>query len=75
MTLLVPTLRLFAAAAGLGLLAGSLTPVLAQTPADGGPTPTSPSAVPIDGGASLLLAAGAAYGLKRLRKNRRPKPE
>ena len=55
------------------LLAGSLTPVLAQAPADGGPAPTTPSAVPIDGGASLLLAAGAAYGLKRLRDGRRAK--
>ena len=74
MKIILPTLRLFAAAAGVCLLAGSLTPVLAQAPADGGPTPTSPSAVPIDGGASLLLAAGAAYGLKRLRSSRRSRP-
>ncbi|HEX8429137.1 PID-CTERM protein-sorting domain-containing protein [Hymenobacter sp.] len=47
------------------LIAGSLR---AQGPGSGGPTPT---AVPIDGGASLLLAAGAAYGLRRLRKLRR----
>lgn len=40
----------------------------AQGPGSGGPTPI---AVPIDGGASLLLAAGAAYGLNRLRKMRR----
>lgn len=26
--------------------------------------------VPLDGGATLLLAAGAAYGLKRLKQNR-----
>lgn len=26
--------------------------------------------VPLDGGATLLLAAGAAYGLKRLKDNR-----
>jgi hypothetical protein len=43
----------------------------AQTPADGGPAPTGPTPIPLDGGASLLLAAGAAYGLKRLRKNKR----
>ena len=73
MTSFIPTLRLIAAAAGVCLLAGSLTPVLAQTPADGGPAPTSPTAVPLDGGASLLLAAGAAYGLKRLRGARRAK--
>jgi hypothetical protein len=40
---------------------------LAQ-PGSGGPGPgNSPTSVPIDGGASLLLAAGGAYGLKRLR--------
>ena len=39
-----------------------------------GPAPSStqaPAAVPIDGGASLLLAGGAAYGLRRLRQLRR----
>ena len=43
-------------------------------PTTGGPTPGTqqPAAVPIDGGVSLLLAAGAAYGLRRLR-NRRAK--
>ena len=47
----------------------------AQTPATTGPTPSAPLAdptqVPIDGGASLLLASGVAYGLKRLRAQRR----
>ncbi|MBF9142844.1 hypothetical protein I2I01_14435 [Hymenobacter sp. BT439] len=56
------------------LLAGGLAPVLAQ-PGSGGPgpgTPVTPATdVPLDGGASLLLAAGAAYGLKRLRQSRR----
>ena len=33
---------------------------------DPGPDPT-----PIDGGLSLLLAAGVGYGAKRLRKNRK----
>ncbi len=33
-----------------------------------GPTPQAPAAVPLDGGASLLLAGGAAYGLRRLRQ-------
>lgn len=45
---------------------------LAQ-PGSGGPspgTPANPTAVPIDGGISLLLAAGGAYGLKRLRQRR-----
>ena len=41
---------------------------LAQ-PGSGGPTPGGPTAtaIPLDGGASLLLAAGAAYGIKKLR--------
>jgi hypothetical protein len=33
-----------------------------------------PTAVPIDGGASLLLAAGAALGIRRLRRTRRRGP-
>lgn len=51
---------------------------LASAPASAqvaGPTPTTPApdptAVPLDGGASLLLASGVAYGLKRLRARRR----
>ncbi|MBO2033962.1 hypothetical protein J4D99_21395 [Siccationidurans ginsengisoli] len=44
----------------------------AQTPGSGGPTPqVNPTAVPIDGGASLLLASGVAFGLKKLRDRRR----
>jgi hypothetical protein len=46
----------------------------AQSPGSGGPTPGAtppdPTQVPIDGGASLLLAGGVAYGLKRLRARR-----
>lgn len=42
---------------------------LAQ-PGSGGPAPGAVTSVPIDGGASLLLVAGAAYGLKRLRLRR-----
>ena len=34
-------------------------------PGGGGVTPTP---TPLDGGASLLLASGVAYGLKRLRR-------
>ncbi|WP_345222394.1 PID-CTERM protein-sorting domain-containing protein [Hymenobacter koreensis] len=53
-----------------GLLAVSLVlPLHAQGPGSGGPQPGgSPTVIPIDGGASLLLAGGAAYALKRLRK-------
>ena len=46
---------------------------LAQ-PGSGGPSPgtpiVNPTAIPIDGGISLLLAAGGVYGLKRLRQRR-----
>ncbi|MDQ2769173.1 MAG: hypothetical protein M3Y54_01565 [Bacteroidota bacterium] len=50
------------------LLTGGLA--FAQAPADGGPAPTSPTSIPIDGGASLLLAGGLAFGLKQLRARR-----
>ena len=33
--------------------------------------PGAPPATPIDGGLSLLLAAGGAYGLKKLRDHKR----
>ena len=74
MKIIALSFRLVAAAASVCLLAGSLTPALAQAPNSGGPAPdppVAPTETPIDGGASLLLAAGAAYGLKRLRKNKR----
>ena len=58
-----------------GALCGILlTATAAQAqPGSGGPspgTPAGPTDVPIDGGISLLLAAGGAYGLKRLRQRR-----
>jgi hypothetical protein len=68
---LASTLRLFGACLVLSLLTLS---VQAQTdPGSGGPVPGAqdPTAVPIDGGASLLLAGGAAYALNRLRQRRR----
>jgi hypothetical protein len=62
---LLITATLLLAAAGL---------VQAQAPTTTGPTPSTsladPTTVPIDGGASLLLASGVAYGLKRLRRAR-----
>ncbi|MFD2718944.1 PID-CTERM protein-sorting domain-containing protein [Hymenobacter monticola] len=66
------TWRLALTAAALWLATGAASEALAQ-PGSGGPgpgTPTTPNPtdVPLDGGASLLLAAGAAYGLKRLRE-------
>ena len=42
----------------------------AQGPATGGPTPTGPTPTPLDGGASLLLAGGLAFGIKQLRARR-----
>lgn len=74
MTSTITFLRLGIVAAGVYLLAGA-TSAQAQAPGTGGPTPSTPTPtdVPIDGGASLLLAAGAAYGLKRLRTARRTK--
>lgn len=46
--------------------------VLAQAPADGGPAPAAgPTETPLDGGISLLLAGGVAYGLKQLRNRRK----
>ena len=35
-----------------------------------GDAPPQPSDVPVDGGLSLLLAAGAAYGVRRVRRSR-----
>ena len=56
--------------AALLLAAGGLAQ--AQAPTTTGPTPQAdPTAVPIDGGAGLLLASGVAYGLQRLRARRR----
>lgn len=46
--------------------------VLAQ-PTTGGPEPgtVDPTAIPLDGGVSFLLAGGVAYGLKHLRNRRK----
>ena len=41
-------------------------PVLAQDEALGSEGGPDPGAVPVDGGLSLLLAAGAALGVRRL---------
>ena len=54
----------------LALLLGLGQAALAQ-PGSTGPTPQTPAApteTPLDGGASLLLAGGVAYGLRRLRR-------
>ena len=57
------------------LLLGLVRLASAQAPTTTGPTPqpqADPAAVPLDGGSSLLLASGVAYGLRRLRQWRRP---
>ena len=52
------------------LCAVSALPALAQ-PGSGGPTPGAATVIPIDGGASILLAGGLALGLKQLRARRK----
>ena len=42
----------------------------AQSSGPAGPVPAA-TPVPLDGGASLLLASGVAYGLRHLRQRRR----
>ena len=62
---------LFSAALVAGCLALAPAPAGAQ-PTTGGPTPgnQNPTPVPIDGGASLLLAGGIGYAVRRLRQRR-----
>ena len=53
------------------LVLGACSLALAQAPADGGPAPTlAPTETPLDGGASLLLAGGIAYAVRKLRQRR-----
>jgi len=69
--------RMYAYLLAGALLAGLSTTARAQS--SGGPVPGSPTApttndptaVPLDGGASFLLAGGVAYGLKRLRRRKK----
>lgn len=42
----------------------------AQAPTTGGPAPSAPAAVPLDGGASLLLAGGVGLAVRKLRQAR-----
>ena len=69
------SIRHFLLAGTLLLLAGSMQQAQAQAadPTTGGPTPqaTTATEVPLDGGASLLLAGGVAYGLRKLRRRRK----
>ncbi|WP_133272244.1 PID-CTERM protein-sorting domain-containing protein [Hymenobacter radiodurans] len=56
---------LFSLSALVFLLSLAITPVQGKDKDKGGPTDA-----PIDGGASLLLAGGAAYALRRINKAR-----
>ncbi len=47
------------------IIALLVTPIFVQTAASQ-PPPPPPQDIPIDGGLSILLIAGAAYGAKRL---------
>ncbi|MDB5271355.1 MAG: hypothetical protein JWP58_4395 [Hymenobacter sp.] len=65
---------LFSAARLLVFCALTSLPALAQ-PNSGGPAPGAdpvepPTETPIDGGASILLAGGVAFGLKQIRARR-----
>ncbi len=53
------------------LLVAASAAAWAQAPVDGGPVPAAPTAIPLDGGVSLLLAGGVAYGLQKLRNRRK----
>ena len=57
------------------LVIGAVTASLAQVgPVTGGPGPggnAGSTGVPIDGGASFLLAGGAAYAVRKLRARRK----
>ena len=62
---------LSSAALVLAVWALSSAAALAQTPSTGGPAPTpAATAVPLDGGASLLLAGGIGYAVRKLRQRR-----
>ena len=70
--------RLILAAIGLWFASAAFTTASAQ-PGSGGPgpgtQPPDPTAVPLDGGASLLLAAGVGFGIKRLRQRRQARTQ
>lgn len=58
----------------LALVITCSTIALAQGPSNGGPgadPDPDPTTTPIDGGVSLLLAGGVAYGVKHLRARRK----
>ena len=44
---------------------------VSELAAAGPPPPPPPVNIPIDGGVSFLIAAGAAYGIKKMRDSRK----
>ena len=61
----------------LALMLALAAPTAWAQPGSGGPgpgtQPPDPTDVPLDGGASLLLASGVGYAVRRLRQKRRPR--
>ncbi|MCR5888482.1 hypothetical protein LRS06_12030 [Hymenobacter sp. J193] len=55
------------------LIMASVAHAQSDEPPEGGPMPDDPTAVPIDGGASLLLAAGVGLGVRQLRRRKTAK--
>ena len=60
--------------AGMPLLGMSQDPNGVPDPGNGGSNPDAGS-VPIDGGLSLLMAAGVGYGVKKIRAQRKKNKE
>lgn len=52
----------------IGLALFCLVQAALAQPGSGGPEPAAPTGIPLDGGVSLLLAAGVGLGLRRLRR-------
>jgi hypothetical protein len=46
----------------------AVIPAIAQPPS----LPGDPTSAPVDGGLSLLVAGGIGYGVKKLRKKKKP---
>ena len=53
------------------LFCSSILPILADSMPPGFNNNSSETPIPVDGGISLLLAAGAAYGIKKFRDRRK----
>ena len=70
--------NIFSTLALVGITLLFSVPVLAQQsgePGNGGPAPAATTAVPVDGGASLLLVAGIGYGIKKVKARRKAKAD